>query len=279
MNDSRFNVPGKGRHSPDRPRPLLGPGEPPSFEILNPEAPAPILLVCDHASNRIPAALENLGLDRAALELHVAADIGAGEVTRHLAVRLNAPAVLANYSRLVVDLNRQPGHSTSIVAASDDIAVPGNRNLGEAARQERIETLFWPYHRAVGNLLANLWRRGTPPILLALHTFTSRLGGEDRRWHAGILWNRDPRLARALIEGLSAPGDIVVGDNQPYSGRDLAYTLDVHAGAAGLAHAAVEIRQDLVLDAAGTRAWAERLAVVLRGLVGRADLHRVARFD
>lgn len=258
---------------------MLGPDEPPPFEILNPDGAAPILLVCDHASNRIPAALANLGLDEAALGLHVASDIGAGEITRHLAVRLNAPAALANYSRLVVDLNRQPGHSSSIVATSDDIAVPGNKNLSEAAREERIETLFWPYHRAVGNLQAKIWRRGTPPILLAIHTFTPRLGGEDRRWHVGILWNRDPRLARALIEGLSAPGDLVVGDNEPYSGRELAYTLDVHAGAAGLAHAAVEIRQDLVMDAAGTRAWAERLAVVLRGLVGRADLHRVERFD
>ena len=245
--------------------------------------------------------------------MHVASDIGAGEVTRHLAVRLDAPAVLANYSRLVVDLNRQPGHSTSIMATSDDIAVPGNKNLGEGARQERIETLFWPYHRALGDLQAKMWRRGTPPILLAVHTFTPRMGGEDRRWHAGILWNRDPRFARALIEGLSAPGahapklqdpaadfapgllsgrpscegmpsgmtppgDIAVGDNEPYSGRDLAYTLDVHAGAAGLAHAAVEIRQDLVMDTAGTRAWTERLALVLRPLIGRADLHRIERF-
>jgi predicted N-formylglutamate amidohydrolase len=264
--------------SPAR-RPLLGPGEPPPFEILNPDGAAPILLVCDHASNRIPAALANLGLDQPALGLHVASDIGAGEITRHLAVRLNAPAALANYSRLVVDLNRQPGHSSSIVATSDGIAVPGNQALSEAARLERIEALWWPYHRAVGNLQAKLWRRGTPPILLAIHTFTPRLGGEDRRWHVGILWNRDPRLARALIEALSVSGDIVVGDNEPYSGRELAYTLDVHAGAAGLAHAAVEIRQDLVLDAAGTRAWAERLAVVLRRLVGRADFHRVERFD
>ena len=261
-----------------RRRPLLGPHEPPPFEILNADAPAPILLVCDHASNRIPAAFANLGLDEAALGLHVAADIGAGEITRHLAIHLDAPAVLANYSRLVVDLNRQPGHSSSIVATSDDIAVPGNSNLGEAARQERIETLFWPYHRAVGDLQAKMWRRGTPPILLAVHTFTPRLGGEDRRWHAGILWNRDPRLARALIEGLAKPGDLAIGDNQPYSGRDLAYTLDVHAGAAGLAHAAVEIRQDLVMDEAGTRAWAGRLAAVLRPLVGRADLHRVENF-
>jgi predicted N-formylglutamate amidohydrolase len=227
----------------------------------------------------MPAALENLGLDQAALGLHVAADIGAGEITRELAIRLNAPAVLANYSRLVVDLNRQPGHPSSIVATSDDIAVPGNRTLSEAARQERLETLFWPYHRAVGNLQAKIWRLGAPPILLAVHSFTPRLGGEDRRWHAGVLWNRDPRLARALIEGLSAPGDLVVGDNQPYSGRELAYTLDVHAGAAGLAHAAIEIRQDLVLDSAGTRAWAERLAGALRPLIGRADLHRVERFD
>ena len=265
--------------SPTRRRSLLGPGEPPAFEILNADAPAPILLVCDHASNRIPAALGNLGLDQAALGLHVSFDIGAGDVTRELAVRLNAPAVLANYSRLVVDLNRPPGHPTSIVETSDDIAVPGNRNLSDATRQERIDRLFWPYHHAVGDTLARIWRRGGPPIFFCIHSFTPRMGGEDRRWHAGILWNRDPRLARALIDGLSASGDIIVGDNLPYSGRQLAHTLDVHAGAAGLAHAAVEIRQDLVMHAAGTRAWAERLAVVLRPLIGRADLHQLERFD
>jgi predicted N-formylglutamate amidohydrolase len=287
------------------PRPLLGPDEPPPFDTANAEGAAPILLVCDHASNRIPAALGNLGLDAAALELHVAFDIGAGDITRELAALLDAPALLANYSRLVVDLNRPPEHPTSIMETSDDVAVPGNRNLDAAAREERLAALYRPYHRAVGERVAALARRGPPPMLLAVHSFTPRLGGEDRRWHAGILYNRDPRLAHALIEGLSAagahapklqdpaadsapgllsgrpapPGDIVVGDNEPYSGRTLFHTLDVHAGAAGLAHAGIEVRQDLVLDTGRARAWAERLAAVLRPLVGRADLHRVERFD
>jgi predicted N-formylglutamate amidohydrolase len=254
----------------------LRPGEPPPFETLNADGRAPILLVCDHASNRIPGALDQLGLDDAALGLHVAADIGAEAITRDLSARLDAPAVLANYSRLVIDLNRPPDHATSIVAVSDDIAIPGNRNLDTTAREKRLAALYWPYHRAIGERLAVL-RRGLPPIVLAVHTFTPRLGGEDRHWHAGILWNRDGRLARALIDGLAAPGDIVVGDNEPYSGRTLFHTLDVHTGAAGLAHAGVEIRQDLVMDAAGEREWAERLHAVLRELIGQAELHRVER--
>ena len=245
---------------------------------MNGEGAAPILLVCDHASNRIPKALARLGLDEAALGLHVAADIGAADITRALASRLDAPALLANYSRLVVDLNRPPEHPTSIMATSDDIAVPGNRDLGADARGERLEALYRPYHRAVGDRLRDMARRGPPPIVLGVHSFTPRLGGEDRRWHAGILYNRDPRLAHALIEGLSASGDIVVGDNEPYSGRALFHTLDVHAGAAGFAHAGVEVRQDLVMDAESARAWADRLAAVLRPLIGRADLHRVERF-
>jgi predicted N-formylglutamate amidohydrolase len=260
-------------------RPLLGPDEPPPFETANAGGRAPILLVCDHASNRIPAALANLGLDEAALELHVACDIGAGDITRDLAALLDAPAILANYSRLVVDLNRPPEHPTSVLETSDDVAVPGNRDLAAGAREERLAALYRPYHRAVGNRLKDMARRGPPPMVLAVHTFTPRLGGEDRRWHAGILYNRDPRLAHALIEGLSASGDIVVGDNEPYSGRTLFHTLDVHAGATGLAHAGVEVRQDLVMELGRARAWAERLAAVLRPLVGRADLHRVERFD
>lgn len=257
---------------------LLGPDEPPPFEVLNPGGRAPILLVCDHASNRIPKALGKLGLDDAALDLHVARDIGAGDITRVLANRLDAPTVLANYSRLVIDLNRPPDHATSIVAVSDDVAVPGNRDLGRDVREARLAALFWPYHRAVAERLAAVRGRGLPPMVVAIHTFTPRLGGEDRRWHAGILWNRDGRLARELIAGLRATGDIVVGDNEPYSGRTLFHTLDAHAGAAGLPHAAVEVRQDLVMEPDTARAWAERIAAVLRPLIGRADLHRVEHF-
>lgn len=260
-------------------RALLGPKDPPPFEVLNPDGPAPILLVCDHASNRIPASLGNLGLDAAARSLHIAYDIGAAEVTRHLSVHLNASAVLANYSRLLIDINRPPGHPASIADVSDDQAIPGNRDLSESARFQRIETLFRPYHRAVENQMTRIWRRGRPPILFSVHSFTPRLGGEDRHWHAGVLWNRDPRLAKRLVEALSRPGDMVIGDNLPYSGHDLAYTLDLHAGAAGLAHAAIEIRQDLVQDEAGTRAWAGRLAGVLAPLIGRDDLHWIQRFE
>jgi predicted N-formylglutamate amidohydrolase len=260
------------------PAPLLRPDEPPPFEVLNPDGRAPILLVCDHASNRIPRALGTLGLDEVALGLHVASDIGAEIMTRTMSACLDAPAVLANYSRLVIDLNRPPEHPTSIVETSDDIAVPGNRALDRDAREARLAALFRPYHQAVAERIATVQRRGVPPMVLAVHSFTPRLGGEDRRWQAGILWNRDGRLARALIDGLSTPGDIVVGDNEPYSGRTLFYTLDIHAGAAGLAHAGIEVRQDLVMEPESAHAWGERLADVVEKLIGRVDLHRIEHF-
>ena len=146
---------------------LLGPDEPPVFEFLNPEGAAPVLLICDHASPAIPAALGTLGVATDLLKEHIAWDIGAGAVTRRLAARLDAPALLAGYSRLVVDCNRRPGDPASVPEVSDGIVIPGNRGLSDRERAERVETFFRPYHGAVTNALAGLWRRGTAPALWA----------------------------------------------------------------------------------------------------------------
>ena len=227
---------------------------------------APLVLLCDHASRRIPTAFRNLGLDDAAFDLHIAYDIGAADVTRLLATRLDAPAVLAGYSRLLIDLNRQPGDPTSIPPVSDDVHVPGNRGLSREARQRRVEAFFWPYHKAAGDTIARQWTRGTPPAVFAVHSFTPRMGGRDRKWHVGVLSNRDRRMADPLLATLESRGDLVVGDNEPYSGKEVAYTLEVHAEAAGLPHCSVEIR------------WADILVAALDAIVGRAGLHRVERF-
>ncbi|MFQ5765213.1 MAG: N-formylglutamate amidohydrolase [Rhodospirillales bacterium] len=261
----------------DVPTSLVGPGDPPVFEILNPEGRMPLQLVCDHASRRVPAGLGDLGLSAEHFARHIAYDIGAAEVTRRLSAALDAPAVVAGYSRLVIDLNRPPGHPESIPEISDATEIPGNHGLSEAQQRERVEALFAPYHDAVNDSLAHLWRRGKPPVLFSVHSFTAHYGDDERPWDVGVLWNRDSRLARPLIEKLSSQG-FSVGDNLPYSGIELAYTIDLHGGAAGLANCVVEINQDHVLDDDGVRRWAAILAEAVGDILRRHDLHHVQQY-
>jgi predicted N-formylglutamate amidohydrolase len=260
-------------------RPLLAPDEPAPAGVINPEGAAPVVLVCDHAANRVPRALGDLGLAAEVFGHHIAVDIGAAEITRHLARRLNAPAVLCAYSRLVIDCNRRPGDPAAIPAVTDGIPVPGNRNLTEAAVAQRVAAVFRPYHRAIGDALARQWRRcpQRPPALVAIHSFTPRLAeGAPRPWDLGLLWNRDDRLMRPLMAGLTAAG-YRVGDNQPYSGQHLNYTCDRHALAAGLPHLSIELRQDRIAGSPECEAWASVLAEALGGVLGDPALHRVVR--
>ncbi|MBT3915008.1 MAG: N-formylglutamate amidohydrolase [Rhodospirillaceae bacterium] len=258
---------------------LIGPSDPAPFELLNPSSEKPMLLVCDHASKAVPSGMNNLGLEEATMNLHVGWDIGAAEVARRLAKDLNCMAVLAGYSRLVIDNNRQPGDPTGIPAASDDIIIPGNQDLSEAEQIARTDQFFWPYHHAITEAIAHLWRNGLPPAVFSVHTFTPSMNGEDRLWHIGVLWNRDPRMAEPLIQKLRDHGEgFHVGDNQPYSGKDIAFSLDMHAGGAGLPHCAVEIRQDLVTSPSGAEFWAEVLSEVLRDILSIDDLHQVEHF-
>lgn len=242
---------------------MLADDEPPAVEILQPGAPSPFLLLCDHASNRVPRALHDLGLDAAALLRHVAWDIGAAEVTRRLAARLEATALLSTYSRLVVDVNRPPEEESSMPAVSDEVEIPGNRDLDAAARQARLTACFHPYHEAVEALVAARQREGLVPVLVSIHSFTPVMAGFARPWQVGILWNRDDRLALPLIQALTARG-FCVGDNEPYTGRDhRGYTLRRHAERFGLPHVLIEIRQDLIDTQHGAAEWADTLAPVL----------------
>jgi predicted N-formylglutamate amidohydrolase len=225
------------------------------------------LVVCDHASCHVPEPLEGLGLAPEQLRAHVAWDIGAAEVARRLAARLGCPAVLAGVSRLVIDCNRQPGDPSSIPAVSCGVAVPGNAAVDDAEAERRAEAWFWPYHREIARHLALMWRQGPPPAVVAVHSFTPRLNGAARPWHVGVLWNRDPRLAIPVLRALAERPDLVVGDNQPYSGREINYTLDTHAGAAGLPHVSFEIRQDLLDGPAAIERWAILLAETLAPLL------------
>jgi predicted N-formylglutamate amidohydrolase len=237
--------------------PLLAGDEPPPFEIANAGGASALVLVCDHASNRVPRALDHLGLAPAPLREHIAWDIGAADVARRLARRFDAPLALTNYSRLVIDCNRALADPTSIPAESDGIAVPGNRGLSQAERLRRAETLFKPYQDAVARLIAQKAERGPAPAIVSIHSFTPVFQRTRRPWHVGILWNDDRRIAVPLMEALRRHADLSIGDNEPYSARDgTGYTIATHAERAGLPHVALEIRQDLIATAAGAERWA-----------------------
>lgn len=234
------------------------------FTVIPSRGRSRVVLVCDHASDHIPPAWNNLGVDAGARRSHIAWDIGAAEVTRRLAHRLGCTAVLAGASRLVIDCNRRPGEASSIPVETGGVEIPGNRNLTAAQVAARVDDWFWPYHRAIGASLAHIWRGGLVPAVIAIHSFTPRLQGAVRPWHVGVLWNRDDRLALPALGLLRARPDLTVGDNQPYSARDLNYTLDTHAASAGIPHVSFEIRQDLVDTAAGIAFWTDLLASLLQ---------------
>ncbi|HXS39342.1 MAG TPA: N-formylglutamate amidohydrolase [Stellaceae bacterium] len=252
---------------------LLDPGEPPPVEICNQAGAAPLLLTCDHASRAIPRALAKLGLADAVIARHIGWDIGAAAVTRRLAPLLDAPAVLAGYSRLVIDCNRPPEDASSIPAASDGVAIPGNTDLSPEARHARRLALFEPFHAAISGRLAAHRRAGTAPALVSIHSFTPSMGGRARPWHAGVLWDGDGRIALPLLAALRGEAGLVIGDNEPYSAREpVGYTQRHHGLEAGLPHVAIELRQDLVAEEAGARGWAERLARLLRPILAQEGL-------
>jgi predicted N-formylglutamate amidohydrolase len=254
---------------------LLSADEPAAVEHCHARGKAPVVLTCDHASHRIPAALGMLGLTEVVIQQHIGWDIGAAAVTRALAERLSAPALLSGYSRLVIDCNRDPGDPTSIPPVSDHVMVPGNRGLSEADRRARAEACLWPYQQAITARLDRVAALGVTPVILSIHSFTPRMNGFDRPWQIGILWDRDPRLALPLIAGLAGLQGLVIGDNEPYSARDPeGFTLQHHAVPRGLPHVLIELRQDEIDTEAGAQLYAERLDRVLKPILADPELYR-----
>jgi predicted N-formylglutamate amidohydrolase len=252
---------------------LLGPFEPPAYEVLNGRAQRPVLLACDHASNRVPIALQDLGLPESSLNRHIAIDIGAANVTRFLSRMLDATAVLCNYSRLVIDCNRAPNDPTSIMALSDGEWIPGNQDLSDSDRARRYQEIHQPYHRAIDGELKRLHDPGIWPALISVHSFTPFFDQVHRPWEVGVLWDADPRIAIPLMEKLAARG-VAVGDNQPYSGKHPAdHTMDHHAELDRLAHVSIEIRQDLISDAEGVNGWARCLGEALGEILEDRNLY------
>ena len=257
---------------------LLGPNDPPVFDHINADGAAHLVLICDHAGRSVPGTLNGLGVDVEHMERHIAYDIGAAAVTRRMSELLDAPALLHNYSRLVIDCNRPLGHPESISEISDRTTIPANVNIREHDALKRVDTLFWPYHQAISNVVGHRWRvEGCPPVLFSVHSFTPSFGDEHRPWDAGVLYNRDPRLAHPMMEALREQG-LHIGDNQPYSGLEAAYSIDVHGTSPGLANGVIEIRQDQISDAEGQERWAQILARSLYSIMKREDIHRVQRY-
>lgn len=238
-----------------------------SYSIISGRADAGLVLVCDHAANAFPPEYGTLGLPADQLQRHIAYDIGAAAITRLLAASFGCPAVLTHFSRLLIDPNRGEDDPTLIMRLSDGAIVPGNRHLDAAERERRITSYYRPYHQAIDRLLDACIATGRPPAILSMHSMTDNWKGQPRPWQVAVLWDRDQRLAVPLIEAFRAEGDLTVGDNEPYHGRLEGDCMWRHGTLRGLAHAIIEVRQDLVGDAQGQRHWADRIARVVARLM------------
>jgi predicted N-formylglutamate amidohydrolase len=243
---------------------LLAADEPAPVTVFNENGRSPLLIVADHAGNLAPRALGWLGVPLAEYQRHIAWDIGIAAVCRPLAVELDATLIQQNYSRLIIDCNRTPGSATSIPEISELTPIPGNIGLSESGKAARVREIFRPYHDRIETELDRRRQAGLPVALIAMHSFTPVFKGVARPWHAGVLYNRDPRFAYLLLALLKREQGLVVGDNEPYSVTDASdYTIPVHAERRGLYHVAIEIRQDLIVDDTGQRAWSALLARLL----------------
>jgi predicted N-formylglutamate amidohydrolase len=254
---------------------LLAPDEPGPVAVDNPDGRAPVVVICDHADNFVPRALDGLGLPPAELDRHIAYDIGILPVARRLAEALDAPLVRSRFSRLIVDPNRQLDDATLMPEIADGTIVTGNRNLTDADVTARLETFFWPYHHAVSRQLETVRTRGRVPALISMHSFTPSMHGRQRPWDVGILWDKDGRLPVPAMDWLAKRG-WSVGDNEPYSGRDHhGYTQHVHGDRLGLPNILLEIRQDHIAAADGQAFWADEMIAMFRGLLADDSLYHV----
>lgn len=243
---------------------LLGADDPSPIAIINPAGASSFLLIGDHAGNRFPTVLGDMGLATADRVRHIAWDIGIARLGELLAAALDAVFLRQVYSRLVIDCNRRPDAADAMPAVSDGTAVAANAALDDAGRAARVAAIHAPYQDAIGAAIARRRAAGQPTILVALHSFTPVMRGAARPWQVGILHDGgDTGFARALLAALRGEGDLTVGDNEPYRMDLIDYTIPRHAYPDGLPYAEIEVRQDLIADEDGCRAWCDRLARTL----------------
>jgi predicted N-formylglutamate amidohydrolase len=240
---------------------LLGSEEVPPVLEVNAAGRSPFLLTCDHYGRTIPRILGDLGLPATDLTRHIAWDPGIAGVVHALSKHLDAHLIAQRYSRLVIDCNRPPNAASSIPLISEATTIPGNEGITREAAELRRAQIFDPYHRRINEIIDQRRQRHMPTILLSLHSFTPVYAGIARPWHIGTLYQRDKMLPPLVLQLLRAEPDLVVGDNEPYAvSNETDYTIPVHAEARGLMNTGIEIRQDLISDQAGEKAWADRLA-------------------
>lgn len=243
---------------------LLAEDEPHPVHEERPDGRSNFVFLVDHASRRIPRRLNNLGVAPPELERHIAWDIGALAVARQVAATLDAPLVAQNYSRLVIDCNRDPRVPTSIPVIGEYTEIPGNVGLGEAELAARRREIFEPYHARIQALIEERLAAGRPTILVAQHSMTNVFKGNHRAMHAAVLYNRDRRFAGLVLDALRREPGLTIGDNEPYFvSDDTDYTVPVHGERRGLPHVEIEIRQDLIRDEAGQSEWARRMTRIL----------------
>ena len=249
---------------------LLGENDPAPVEVLHARGASPFLLTAEHAGRAFPERLGTLGLSQRDLDRHIAWDIGIAGVTRRLAAKLDAAAVLQTYSRLVVDCNRWPKATDFVTPFSEDTMIPGNVGLRAAEIDARANEIFHPYHHTIRDLLDARVAAKKSTVLVAMHSCTPVYLGVSRPWHVGILYDKDPTFARIVLELLHGEGKLIVGDNEPYfltSDKD--YAVPVHGEQRGIPHVEIEIRQDLIGTDSGQEEWAERMAEVFRAGLSR----------
>jgi predicted N-formylglutamate amidohydrolase len=248
---------------------LLAAHEPAAVFELRRGGGSPFVIVVDHASRRIPQRLGSLGLSPADLERHIAWDIGALAVAQGVSSALDAVLVAQNYSRLVIDCNRRPGLPTSIPLVSESTEIPGNQALSAEEAEARRHEIFEPYHEHLRALLDERAASGRRTVLVAQHSMTDVFKGARREMHAAILYNRERRFARCMLEALRRERGLVVAENRPYFLSDATdYTVPHHAEARALPCVEIEIRQDLIRDAAGQVEWAQRIGAALEAAWG-----------
>lgn len=249
------------------------------FEIVEGDRSAGLVLIADHAGRNLPDEYGTLGLPACEMERHIAYDIGVEGVTRELAAILGVPAIMANFSRLLIDPNRSEKDPTLIRQLYDGTIVPANYPMSDEERERRLEQYYRPYHDAVGSLISSVVSEANkPPFIFSIHSFTPAMQGRERPWHAGVLWDSDGRAVHPLIEMLSADPELVVGNNEPYDGALNGDTMYRHAIVNGYAHVLLEIRQDLIVTSHQQQQWALRLAPIIEKINTLPDMHTVRHY-
>ncbi|MBV2144761.1 N-formylglutamate amidohydrolase [Falsochrobactrum sp. TDYN1] len=238
-----------------------------------------LFLTADHGRRDLPAEYGTLGLAKSEFDRHIAYDIGVEELTRQLARRLGAPAVMGGFSRLLIDPNRGEDDPTLIMQLSDGAVIAGNYPISAGERERRLARFYRPYHDAVARMSAGVKATsGKAPFIVSIHSFTPHWKKTARPWHIGLLWDSDPRAVAPLLSMLRENPDLIVGDNEPYDGALRNDAMYRHATANGYAHVLIEVRQDLIADEKGAAEWAEQLAPLLARINAHSEIHEIRHF-